>query len=464
MEPFNDSNTNNGKKRSGTSFNDNSSTNPTTNNLNVGMPSTVQPSSSGSVSTGAATSSLGSVSGDLQSSSTVSTSASDASGLLFKKTAGDELNQSSIKPSKPGSTAISGVLNAGEYTIDKLLQLTYDRAASDLHLTVGYPPIIRVDGDLISIGVDVLEKETLKKIVFDTLTVEQRELVEVNKELDYAYDFKGLARFRVNVYTERGNLAAAFRLIPSKIRTIDELKLPKRLHDFVKLEQGLVLVTGPTGHGKSTTLAAMIQEINETQARNIITIEDPIEYVFPKAKALVSQRELHQDTHSWEVALRSVLREDPDVVMVGEMRDYETIAATVTVAETGHLVFATLHTNSASQAIDRIIDVFPPHQQEQIRVQLANVIEGVISQRLVPTIGGGRRAAVELMIATPAIRNLIREQKTYQIDNVIATSYDLGMQTMERSLVALVREGKITEETAKRYSLRPEELLRLLRG
>jgi len=355
------------------------------------------------------------------------------------------------------------VLPSGPYTIEGLLQLTFDRNASDLHLTVGYPPIIRVDGKLVSVGVDVLDNETVKKLIYDTMTVEQRELLEVNKEVDYAHSFKNLARFRVNAYTERGNLSAAFRLIPSRIRTIEELNLPKRLHDFVKLEQGLIIVTGPTGHGKSTTLAAMIQEINETQARNIVTIEDPIEYIFPPAKSLISQRELHQDTHSWEVALRSVLREDPDVVMVGEMRDYETIAATITVAETGHLVFATLHTNSASQAIDRIIDVFPPHQQEQIRIQLANVIEGVVSQRLVPTIGGGRRAAVELMITTPAIRNLIREQKTYQIDNVIATSYDLGMQTMERSLVSLVREGKITEETAKRYSLRPEELLRLLK-
>jgi twitching motility protein PilT len=355
------------------------------------------------------------------------------------------------------------VLSSGPYTTEGLLQLTFDRNASDLHLTVGYPPIIRVDGKLVPVGVDVLDNETVKKLIYDTMTVEQRELLEVNKEVDYAHSFKNLARFRVNAYTERGNLSAAFRLIPSRIRTIEELNLPKRLHDFVKLEQGLIIVTGPTGHGKSTTLAAMIQEINETQARNIVTIEDPIEYIFPPAKSLISQRELHQDTHSWEVALRSVLREDPDVVMVGEMRDYETIAATITVAETGHLVFATLHTNSASQAIDRIIDVFPPHQQEQIRIQLANVIEGVISQRLVPTIGGGRRAAVELMITTPAIRNLIREQKTYQIDNVIATSYDLGMQTMERSLVSLVREGKITEETAKRYSLRPEELLRLLK-
>lgn len=354
-------------------------------------------------------------------------------------------------------------ISAKDYTAEALLELTYERQASDLHITVGYPPVIRVDGQLMPVGADLITEEQAKAIIEAVLSPEQKEMLEVNKEVDLAYAFKKKARFRTNAFTEKGRLAAAFRLIPAEIRGIDELKLPKKLHEFCKLEQGLILVTGPTGHGKSTTLAAMLQEINSTQNRHIITIEDPIEYIYPKTQGVVHQRELHQDTHSWEVALRSVLREDPDVVMVGEMRDFETIAATITVAETGHLVFATLHTNSASQSIDRVIDVFPPHQQEQIRVQLANVIEGVVSQRLVPGIGGGRRAAVELMMTTSAIRNLIREQKVYQIDNVIATSYDLGMQTVERSLAALVQEGAVDAETAKRFSLRPEELMKILK-
>ena len=343
-----------------------------------------------------------------------------------------------------------------------LLAATYDQGASDLHLAVGYPPMIRVDGNLSAIGAQTLTKEQVKEMIQSVLSTEQKELLEVNKEVDLAIDYEDKARFRVNAFTEKGVLSAAFRLIPSKIKTLDELNLPKKLHEFCKMEQGLILITGPTGHGKSTTLAALLQEINQNQDRHIVTIEDPIEYVFPKSRGLVQQRELHQDTHSWEVALRSVLREDPDVVMVGEMRDFETIAATITVAETGHLVFATLHTNSAAQSIDRIIDVFPPHQQGQIRVQLANVIEGVISQRLLPKIGGGRIAAVELMLATPAVRNLIREQKTYQIDNVISTSFDFGMQTIERALAGLVSAGSVDIETAKRYSVRPEELDKLL--
>lgn len=349
-----------------------------------------------------------------------------------------------------------------KFELNSFLAATFDQNASDLHLAVGYPPTLRVDGNLTPIGGEKLTKEQIKELVYSALTTEQRELLEVNKEVDLAIDYEGKARFRVNAFTEKGVLSAAFRLIPSKIRTLDELNLPKKLHEFCKLEQGLILVTGPTGHGKSTTLAALLQEINQNQDRHIITIEDPIEYVFPKSRGLVQQRELHQDTHSWEVALRSVLREDPDVVMVGEMRDFETIAATITVAETGHLVFATLHTNSAAQSIDRIIDVFPPHQQGQIRVQLANVLEGVISQRLLPKIGGGRVAAVELMMATPAVRNLIREQKTYQIDNIISTSFDFGMQTIERALAQLVSAGSVDAETAKRYSVRPEELDKLL--
>lgn len=365
-------------------------------------------------------------------------------------------------PTNPAPTTTNFATAQIKVELKSLLAATFDQHASDLHITVGYPPMIRVDSKLAPIGAKLLTKEQAKELIYSALSTEQRELLEVNKEVDLAIDFEEKARFRVNAFTEKGVLSAAFRLIPSKIKTLEELNLPKKLHEFAKLEQGLVLVTGPTGHGKSTTLAALLQEINQKQDRHIITIEDPIEYVFPRARGLVRQRELHQDTHSWEVALRSVLREDPDVVMVGEMRDFETMAAAITVAETGHLVFATLHTNSASQSIDRIIDVFPPHQQGQIRVQLANVLEGVISQRLLPKIGGGRVAAVELMMATPAVRNLIREQKTYQIDNIISTSFDFGMQTIERALANLVSAGTVDIETAKRYSVRPEELDKLL--
>lgn len=353
---------------------------------------------------------------------------------------------------------------AGPITMDKLLTLVVEKDASDLHLTATYPPIFRIDGKLTPYGTKDLEPEDVKKLVDQTLSDEKKELLEVNKEVDLSYAFKDLARFRINAYHERGNVAAAYRLIPQKIRTIEELTLPQICYEFPKLPQGLILVTGPTGHGKSTTLAAMINEINMNQSRHIITIEDPIEYMYPTGKSLIDQRELYKDTHSWEIALRSVLRQDPDVVLLGEMRDYETIAAAITVAETGHLVFATLHTNNAAQSIDRIIDVFPEHQQSQIRTQLANILEGIVSQRLVPVIGGGRRAAVEILLATAAVRNTIREGKTYQIDNIIATSGDIGMISLEKSLVALVREGKLTLEDAQSYSLRPEEIVKLVRG
>lgn len=352
----------------------------------------------------------------------------------------------------------------GPLTMSKLLKLVVERDASDLHLTAGYPPILRIDGRLVSYGDQPLEPEDVKKLVSQTLSDENKELLEVNKEVDLSYAYEDVARFRINAYHERGNVSAAFRLIPADIRSIEDLNLPQIFHEFTKLPQGLVLVTGPTGHGKSTSLAAMLNEINQTQARHIVTIEDPIEYLYPIGSCLVDQRELHKDTHSWEIALRSVLRQDPDVVLLGEMRDFETIAAAITVAETGHLVFATLHTNSASQSVDRIIDVFPEHQQAQVRTQLANILEGVISQRLVPVIGGGRMAVVEVMLATAAIRNTIREGKTYQIDNIIATSGDVGMISLEKSLVNLVRDGKLTLEDAQAQSLKPEEIVRLVRG
>ncbi|MFC1780107.1 type IV pilus twitching motility protein PilT [Patescibacteria group bacterium] len=347
--------------------------------------------------------------------------------------------------------------------IGDLLELTIQNDASDLHITVGYPIFLRIDGTLRKLGAEIITPQRAKQLIFEILDDKKKEVLEVNKEIDLSYSYKEKARFRINAYNERGNLAAAFRLIPSKIRSIDELFLPKILHEFTKVSQGLVLVVGPTGHGKSTTQAAMISEINVRDARHIITIEDPIEYVYPQARCLVDQRELHQDTHSWEIALRNVLRQDPDVILVGEMRDFETIAATITAAETGHLVFGTLHTNSASQSIDRIIDVFPEHQQAQIRMQLANVIESVVSQRLIPVIGGGRRVSCEVMIGTSAVKNAVREGKTYQIDNIIQTSADVGMITLERSLVDLVRDGKITLEDAQHYTTKPEEVLRLVR-
>lgn len=362
------------------------------------------------------------------------------------------------------SPATKPVIASKPLTMKHLLDLVISKDASDLHLSVGYPPIFRIDGQLVPYGIKDLTEADVKKLVHFTLSAEKKEILEVNKEVDLSYAYENKARFRINAYHERGNLAAAYRLIPQKIRSIEELGLPQICYEFAKLPQGFVLVTGPTGHGKSTTIAAILNEINMNQARHIVTIEDPIEYVYPNGKSLIDQRELYRDTHSWEIALRSVLRQDPDVVLLGEMRDYETIAAAITVAETGHLVFATLHTNSAAQSIDRIIDVFPEHQQAQVRTQLANIIEGVMAQRLVPIIGGGRRAAVEVMLATAAVRNTIREGKTYQIDNIITTSGDIGMMSLEKSLVALVREGKLTLEDAQAYSLRPEEVVRLVRG
>jgi len=350
------------------------------------------------------------------------------------------------------------------YTIEQLLDIVMERDASDLHLSVGYPAMIRVDGQLINVIEEVVTPEQVLDLILPVLPEQKKELLEVNREVDLAYSHRGTARFRINAYYQQQTLAGAFRLIPNKIRSIDELKLPQVFHQITKLRQGLVLVTGPTGSGKSTTLAAILQEINESRPDHIITIEDPVEYVFPKGMSMVDQRELHEDTHSWEIALKSALRQDPDVMLVGEMRDFDTISSAITLAETGHLVFATLHTNSASQTIDRIIDVFPEHQQAQVRSQLSNTIEAVIAQRLIPISAGGRRAVSEIMLATPAIRNLIRESKNHQIDNVIRTSADMGMISLEHSLVKLVRENVITMERAQEYAVHPEEVVRLLKS
>jgi len=350
--------------------------------------------------------------------------------------------------------------------IDELLLYAIGHNASDLHISVGYPPIVRIDGKLVGISDKIITAEQAEDLIFSVLSDEKRELLEVNREIDLAYFYEGgmSARFRINAFYTKRNLAAAFRLIPSRVRTIDELFLPNIYHQFAQLKQGLILITGPTGHGKSTSLAAMLEEINMTRFAHILTIEDPIEYVFEGKKSLIDQREMNDDTHSWPIALRSALRQDPDVILVGEMRDYETIASAITLAETGHLVFATLHTNSAAQTIDRIIDVFPHNQQQQVRMQLSNILEAVVAQRLIPLDKGGRRAVCEVMIASPAIRNMIRESKTHQIDNVIRTSSDIGMISLERSLVNLVREGVISVQKAQEYSVYPEEVLRLLKS
>ena len=335
--------------------------------------------------------------------------------------------------------------------------------ASDLHLIVGYPPMLRVDGKLVGVeGQKPLSTIDTETLINQILNPAQKELFKTNKEIDFSISVEG-GRFRANVYWQKGTMAADFRLIPNTIRTIDQLGLPAICHEFAKLRQGFVLVTGPTGHGKSTALAAMINKINETKAHHIITIEDPIEYIYPVGLSIISQREMHQDSFSWNVALRSVLREDPDVVLVGEMRDFETIQAAITIAETGHLVFATLHTNSAAQTVDRIVDVFPENQQIQVRLQLAAVIEGVLSLRLVPAVGGGRTVVAEIMTGTPAIRTTIRDGKTHLIDNIIQTSGELGMVPLETALANAVKEGKISIETATSYAVRPEELGRILK-
>jgi len=349
--------------------------------------------------------------------------------------------------------------------IKDLLQLTVDRNASDLHIIAGVPPTLRIDGQLSSVpGETVLTPEVINNYLKEVLSSEQLEKVTVNKELDFSFPFSDKARFRVNAYTQKGSNALAFRRIPLQIPDIDSLGLPKILHSFTALRQGFVLITGPTGHGKSTTLAAMLNEINRTRSEHIVTIEDPIEFILRPNKSIISQREMGGDTHSWQIALRSILREDPNVVLVGEMRDYETIAAALTVAETGHLVFATLHTNSAAQTIDRIVDVFPEEQQGQVRLQLSNVIEAVFSMRLIPAIAGGRVVGYEVMLGTSAIKTSIREGKTHQIESILQTSQEIGMNTIEKSLVTLIRQGKITLEIAQSYSLRPEELTRLVRS
>ncbi len=350
-------------------------------------------------------------------------------------------------------------------TIKQLLQLTVDKNASDLHLVSGIPPMLRIDGELVAVAdEEILVPNSLMELMKQILNANQLERLTVNKETDFSLAFSEKARFRVNAYTQKNSVAGAFRRIPLIIPKLDELNLPKIFHKFTTLRQGFILITGPTGHGKSTTLAALINEINMNRNAHIVTIEDPVEFVFSPLKSIISQREMHEDTHSWSIALRSVLREDPDVVLIGEMRDYETIAAALTIAETGHLVFATLHTNSAAETIDRIVDVFPNEQQDQVKLQLSNVIEAVISQRLMPAIGEGRVVATECLLATTAVKTAIRDGKTHQIKSIIQTSADVGMYTMESSLASMVKEGRISTDTAMSYSMAPDELARLIKS
>lgn len=353
----------------------------------------------------------------------------------------------------------------GNPRIEVLLEEVIKKKASDLHIQVGLPPMLRIDGSLVPVtGADVLNEEGVEALIFAILDEDQKQILLKDKEFDFSFAFGDLGRFRVNAFHERGNLAAALRLIPNEILTIEQLGLPQIVNKFADYPRGLVLVTGPTGSGKSTTLAALVHKINTERSSHIVTIEDPIEFTHKSKKSVIVQREVHYDTYSFSAALRSSLRQDPDVVLVGEMRDLETIAAAITIAETGHLVFATLHTNSAAQSIDRMIDVFPPHQQPQIRAQLANILMAICSQRLVPSIGGGRVAAAELLIATPAVRNIIREGKSHQLEAVIQTGAEYGMQSMDKTLVNLIHNGTITYDEARNYAIDLEELDRLMRS
>lgn len=349
--------------------------------------------------------------------------------------------------------------------IELLLEEVIKKKASDLHLQVGLKPMLRVDGVLAPVASsDVLDEEAVESLVFAILDEDQKAILLKDKEFDFSFAFGDLGRFRVNAFHERGNLAAALRLIPNDILTVDQLGLPNAINKFAEYPRGLVLVTGPTGSGKSTTLAAVIDKINSEQQSHIITVEDPIEFTHTSKKSVIVQREVHYDTFSFSGALRSALRQDPDVVLIGEMRDLETIASAITIAETGHLVFATLHTNSAAQSIDRMIDVFPAHQQPQIRSQLSNILMGICSQRLVPSIGGGRAVAAEILVATPAVRNIIREGKTHQLDAVIQTGAEFGMQSMDKTLIGMIHAGTINYEEARNFAIDVEELDRLMRG
>jgi twitching motility protein PilT len=348
--------------------------------------------------------------------------------------------------------------------LEELLELTIDEEASDLHLSFNHEPTLRMSGNLIPLAKSKkLSSEDIRGIAQFLLGDGQYQRLLREKEIDFSYNFKDKSRFRINIFFQRGEISIALRLVPTKIKTIEELNLPPVLHEFTKATQGFVVVAGPSSQGKSTTLAALVDEINHTRTDHIVTIEDPIEYLFKNNKSIIDQREVYQDTLSFARALKSTFRQDPDVIMVGEMRDPETMATTITAAETGHLVFATLHTNSASQTIHRIVDSFPSGQQDQVRAQLSGSLLGVISQRLIPRLSGGLIPACEVMIANPAVANLIRENKIHELPLVIETSGERGMISLNRALASLVKNREISMENALSFSLNPAELKMLTR-
>ncbi|MFH1374678.1 MAG: type IV pilus twitching motility protein PilT [bacterium] len=347
-------------------------------------------------------------------------------------------------------------------TLRELLEHMVKMGASDLHLTVGAPPVVRVDGKLQRLKYDLLTAELIKKLSYSMLNEKQKLKFEQNSELDFSFGIEQMSRFRCNMFVQRGNVAVALRQIPYKIRSFDELGMPKVVADFSRLPRGLVLVTGPTGSGKSTTLASIIDKINKERPVHIITVEDPIEYLHRHQTALINQREVYSDTSSFASALKYALREDPDVVLVGEMRDLETMEAALSIAETGHLAFATLHTNSAAESINRVVDSFPTNQQEQIRISLSFSLQAIISQTLIPRIGGGRLVAMEILICTPAIRALIRDDKVQQMYSMIQSGQKYGMKTMNQSLAEMQISGKISLNDAMAYSHNPQELGEML--
>jgi twitching motility protein PilT len=348
-------------------------------------------------------------------------------------------------------------------SMSELFLLMHERGASDLHLTVGAPPTLRIDGQLVPTPFERLTHETSQTLIFSLLTEQQRQKYEATNELDLAFGLKGIGRLRMNIYRQRGAVGAAVRSIPSSFKSFDEIGLPQVIYEIMKIPKGLVLVTGPTGSGKSTTLASMIDYINENRTGHIVTIEDPIEYVHTHKKCIVNQREVGQDTETFAAALKFVLRQDPNVILIGELRDLETISAALTIAETGHLVFATLHTTDCAQTINRIIDVFPQHQIEQVRVQLSFVLQGILCQQLLAhSSGTGRVLAAEILMVTSAIRNLVREQKVEQIQLAIQTGAKFGMQTMNQGLAELYRKQRSTFQEVMSRSLDPEDLRRLL--
>ncbi len=347
-------------------------------------------------------------------------------------------------------------------TLRELLEQMVKMGASDLHLTTGSPPVVRVDGKLQRLEHDMLTAETTKKLAYSMLSEKQKLKFEQASELDFSFGIESMSRFRCNMFMQRGNVAVALRQIPYKVQTFEELGLPKVVSELAKLPRGLVLVTGPTGSGKSTTLAALIDKINKERPVHILTVEDPIEYLHRHQMALVNQREVYSDTESFGAALKYALREDPDVVLIGEMRDLETMESALSISETGHLAFGTLHTNSAAESINRIIDAFPSNQQEQIRTALSFCLQAIVSQTLIPKIGGGRALAMEMLIVTPAIRALVRDDKIHQVYSMIQSGQKYGMKTMNQSLAELYQTGKIALNDAMNYSSNPQELSEML--